>query len=308
MPGSGKTENNPMKMSQLAEASGLTVSTIKFYISQALLPRPEKAKPNVAYYDSQFLKRLLIIKKMRSEGLSVRSIKSILERYPFEKISDWETFKKEAKKKDSFELEEAERLATLSDEERRTEAILVAAFEVFSTRGLHSATVDDIARQAGVSKGTCYQYFSGKEEIFVATLDRTLEKLLGEAEAAAAGSKDALQTLGLKGLTFISRYRDLQFMFIGIFSEILGGNESLRKKATEIIGRVAEFLARDLDAGIAEKAFRPMDTMAVAYALIGIAEIVGNRYLLEEDFDVIEFFMNLMDFMQHGLSPEDSAT
>ena len=97
-------------------------------------------------------------------------------------------------------------------------------------------------------------------------------------------------------------------MFIGIFSEILGGNERLRKKATEVIGRVAEFLARDLDAGIAENAFRPMDTMAVSYALIGIAEIVGNRYLMEEDFDVIQFFMNLMDFMQHGLSPDASAT
>lgn len=296
-------EENTMKMSQLAEASGLTVSTIKFYISQGLLPRPEKARPNVAHYDSRFLKRLMIIKKMRSEGLSVSSIRSILDKYPFERVADWEAFKKSARSKGSRELGKEERLATLSGEEMRTEAILEAAYEVFSVKGYHSATVDEIAQHAGVSKGTCYQYFSGKEEIFIATLDRTLEKLLFEAEEAAAGSTDALQTLGLKGLTFISKYRDLQFMFIGIFSEVLGGNERLKNKAVEVFERVAEFLAKDLDEGIAGKAFRSVDTMAVAYALIGIAEVVGNRYLLEEDFDVIEFFVNLMDFMQHGLSP-----
>jgi hypothetical protein len=50
----------------------------------------------------------------------------------------------------------------MSDEERRTEEILDAAFGVFSARGYHNATVDDIAQEAGISKGTCYQYFNGQ--------------------------------------------------------------------------------------------------------------------------------------------------
>jgi len=45
--------------------------------------------------------------------------------------------------------------------------------------------------------------------------------------------------------------------------------------------------------------------MTVAYALIGIAEVVGNRYVVEEDFDVLSFFINLMDFLQHGLYTEN---
>lgn len=299
-----KSTGNLMKMSQLAGASGLTVSTIKFYISQGLLPRPKKAKPNVAYYDEAFLKRLLIIKKMRSEGLSISSIRSILDKYTFEKVSDWEAFKKEARGKVSHELEEEERLATLSDEQRRTEAILEAAFDVFSMKGYHGATVDDIAQQAGVSKGTCYQYFSGKEEIFIATIDRSLDRLFAEAEASAVGAKDSFQRMGLKGLTFISRYRDLQFMFLGTTTEILGGNERMREKATEVYERVAGFLAVDIDAGIKEKVFRPMDTSSVAYAMMGIAQVVGNRYLIEKDFDVLEFFMSLMDFIQHGVAAD----
>ena len=291
-----------MKMSQLAAASGLAVSTIKFDISQGLLPRPEKSKPNVAYYDEVFLKRLLIIKRMRSEGLSVKSIKAILDKYPFERVSEWESFKKNARRKESRELEAEERLATLSDEERRTDAILEAAFDVFSVKGYHNATVDDIAHRAGVSKGTCYQYFSGKEEIFTATIERTLEKLISEADSAAEGARDALTRLGIKGLTFISKYRDLQFMFIGIYTEIMGGNERMRRKAADILVRISSYLARDLEEGMENGAFRPLDAKNVAYALIGVAEVVGNRYLIEEDFDVLQFFLGLMDFMQHGLA------
>lgn len=293
-----------MKMKQLSQASGLPVSTIKFYMAKGLLPVPEKEKPNVVYYDEAFLRRLLVIKNMRSEGMSIKSMKSILDKYPFEKVSDWDDFRKQAREKEAHELEEEERLAAMSDEERRTEEILRAAFGVFSIKGYHNATVDDIAQEAGISKGTCYQYFNGKEDIFIATMERTLETLLAEAEAAAGETRDALTRLGIEGLTFISKYSDLQFMFMGMISEALGGNERLKKKASEAFGKVAEFLSRDIEQGIAEGAFRPVDPNAVAYALLGIAEVVGNRYVVEEDFDVLSFFINLMDFLQHGLYRE----
>jgi len=164
--------------------------------------------------------------------------------------------------------------------------------------------VDDIAQQAGVSKGTCYQYFEGKEDLFIATIDRTLEKLLAEAEAAADNEYDALARLGLKGLTFVSRFQDLQFMFIGVYSEVLGGNKRLAEKASEVMDRATDFLASDIELGIRRGDFRDVDPKVVSYALMGIGEVVGNRYLLEEDFDVLQFFVSLMDFMQHGLSSD----
>jgi hypothetical protein len=35
--------------------------------------------------------------------------------------------------------------------------------------------------------------------------------------------------------------------------------------------------------------------------------VVGNRYVVEEDFDVLSFFVNLMDFLQHGLYAQGGA-
>jgi TetR/AcrR family fatty acid metabolism transcriptional regulator len=275
-------------------------------MAKGLLPAPEKVRPNVVYYDEAFLERLIVVKNMRDEGLSIKSIKSILDKYPFEKVSEWNDFRDMVRLKESHELEDEERLAALSDEERRTEEILDAAFRVFSIKGYHNSTVDDIAQEAGISKGTCYQYFEGKEDIFIATMEGSLETLLAEADAAAVEAKDALMRLGIKGLTFISKYRDIQFMFMGVVSEALGGNNRLKEKAAEAYARVAEYLARDIEMGIEEGVFRHVDPMTVAYGLIGIAEIVGDRYIVEEEFDVLHFFVNLMDFLQHGLYAEET--
>ncbi len=46
--------------------------------------------------------------------------------------------------------------------------ILDAANKVFAEKGYHEATMDDIAKRLGVSKGAIYLYFSGKEDLFEA--------------------------------------------------------------------------------------------------------------------------------------------
>src|SRR6476661_3924562 len=50
--------------------------------------------------------------------------------------------------------------------EERPRQILEAALEVFAERGLSDARLEDIAKRAGVSKGTIYLYFPNKEELF----------------------------------------------------------------------------------------------------------------------------------------------
>ena len=48
----------------------------------------------------------------------------------------------------------------------RPREICAAALDVFARKGFAAARLDEIARQAGVSKGTLYLYFKSKEELF----------------------------------------------------------------------------------------------------------------------------------------------
>src|ERR1700687_2633793 len=54
--------------------------------------------------------------------------------------------------------------------EFRCTEILEAAKQVFARKGFHDATMDDVAEEAGVAKGTLYLYFRSKREIFVESL------------------------------------------------------------------------------------------------------------------------------------------
>jgi AcrR family transcriptional regulator len=60
--------------------------------------------------------------------------------------------------------------------EERKKEILDAAENVFVDRGLHNARIDDIAEEAGLSKGALYWYFKSKDDIILAILDRLFER------------------------------------------------------------------------------------------------------------------------------------
>lgn len=60
----------------------------------------------------------------------------------------------------------------------KTEAILAAALEVFSTHGYHGATLDEIAEAAGLSKPNLLYYFPSKEAMHRALLERLLDTWL----------------------------------------------------------------------------------------------------------------------------------
>ena len=68
----------------------------------------------------------------------------------------------------------------------RREAILAAALDEFSARGFAATRLDDVAKRAGVAKGTIYLYFRDKEALFQELVRSMLSPLVGAIEAAPA--------------------------------------------------------------------------------------------------------------------------
>jgi AcrR family transcriptional regulator len=68
----------------------------------------------------------------------------------------------------------------------RREAILAAALDEFSSRGFEAARLDDVAKRAGVAKGTIYLYFRDKESLFQELVRAMLTPLVGTIEALGA--------------------------------------------------------------------------------------------------------------------------
>ena len=68
----------------------------------------------------------------------------------------------------------------------RPQELLAAALDLFVERGFASTRLEDVARRAGVSKGTLYLYFSNKEELFKAVVRENIVPVIGDAEDTIA--------------------------------------------------------------------------------------------------------------------------
>ena len=64
--------------------------------------------------------------------------------------------------------------------EFRTAELLEAARRVFAEKGFHEATVDDVAEEAGVAKGTVYLYYRSKRDLYWAALKHGISSMHAE--------------------------------------------------------------------------------------------------------------------------------
>ena len=81
------------------------------------------------------------------------------------------------------------------DKERlfKREAIMDAAVIIFAKKGYRDSTLDEIAITSEFGKGTIYNYFKGKEEIYSAIIEdvsESLYKIIQEADSSSKSSKD----------------------------------------------------------------------------------------------------------------------
>jgi DNA-binding transcriptional MerR regulator len=102
--------NGLLKMSELAEASGVSSGTIKHYLREGLLPEPVKTSRNMAYYPADFVDRIRLIKQLQEERfMPLKVIKGMLDEDP-------------DRAKALVELEDRILERALAGEEKRTSA------------------------------------------------------------------------------------------------------------------------------------------------------------------------------------------
>lgn len=154
--------------------------------------------------------------------------------------------------------------------EERPGQILNAALEVFGEHGLAAARLDDIARRAGLSKGTIYLYFPNKEELFREMVRNTVVRKIEESErdfeVGGSSATEALAAFMRRYWTFI---RSTQFapLFRLIHAEIHNFPDLARFYAEEVIARGHRLVGAIISRGIEAGEFRPIDPSVAARML-----------------------------------------
>lgn len=148
--------------------------------------------------------------------------------------------------------------------EARPEEILLAALTLFVDKGYAATKIEDIARAAGVTRGTPYLYFANKEEIFTAVIRQLLLPKLPLGSAVVdewqGSARDLLKQLfhtwwSVMGESQLSALPKLMIAEAGNFPDVLKlyhdefivpGNELIRRTLLLGVAR-GEFVVNDLD-------------------------------------------------------------
>lgn len=146
--------------------------------------------------------------------------------------------------------------------EARPQELLAAALDLFVERGYAATRLDDVAAQAGVSKGTLYLYFANKEELFKAVVRENVVPVLGEAESILENHEghtaDVFRDIVLGwweriGNTKLSGITKLMMAESSNFPEVTQFYHD------EVISRSDAMIARILERGIERGEFRRID-------------------------------------------------
>jgi len=158
------------------------------------------------------------------------------------------------------------RLSRTEQTEQNRERVLDAARRVFLARGFHTATLDQIAEEAGFSKGAIYSQFESKADVFLTLLERRIEERGAKQARFAARlhgveAFEALQT----EIARISRLEPEWRLVVLEFRVFAARDKALNRRYAELHRRTIEGVAALLRllyerSGVAPPA--PLDLLA----------------------------------------------
>jgi AcrR family transcriptional regulator len=149
------------------------------------------------------------------------------------------------------------------------DAILDATERLLARFGYKKTTMDDVAREAGIGKGTIYLHFPSKEEVALCSIDRIVDRLLRRLRAVAAGPEAPDRRLRDMLLTRVLFRFDSVHDYSQSLDDLL---EALRPaylaRRQGYFDAEAEVLAGVLEEGRAAGVFRFDDPFVAAHTLL----------------------------------------
>lgn len=158
------------------------------------------------------------------------------------------------------------------DAARNRELLIAAGREIFAKRGLE-ASLDDIARQAGVGVGTAYRHFGNKFELAEAIMRNALDEVLAAAEQALQ-VQDPWQ--GLVG--FLEAVLEVQTKDRGLREFMAGlGNPHKSNEVYELLSQpIRSILERAQQAGAVRPEFSVTDLGCMLGMLCEVADLAAD--------------------------------
>ena len=186
-------------------------------------------------------------------------------------------------------------------EEFRKQTICDAALRAVARKGMTNVTVQDIADEAGVAKGTVYIYFHSREEILTCTMDAATDQLLAKLSVACRSCRSFREVLDQRIRTQLQHFEDHRdfFRLYLAMSEPLG--EKRLKKHPTYRSFLAQ-LGQLLGDAVARGEIRDTDVERLSIAISSVVRDIALHRLIERQPPPVDDDVSFaVDFIMRGI-------
>lgn len=186
------------------------------------------------------------------------------------------------------------------DKEQKRSDLLAAAARVFSAHGFKNTTMAEVAREADVGKGTLYEYFDSKDDLFLSLFEwfgRESLQAAAPASGDAVSFSESLKAFGRESVRVMLDNWELFPLTMEFWSEASqpGRREGLFKVMQGMYEGYRGVVAALLRAGQAAGEFRPeLDADALAVMVVGAFDGMFLQYHFDPGLDpaaIVEQFL-----------------
>ena len=198
--------------------------------------------------------------------------------------------------------------------EDRPAEILAAALKTFSIKGFAATKLDEVAKEAGISKGTLYLYFESKEALFKAVVTEFVLPQIEKAEEQAEHYTGSIKELMF---TLLEQWRVnvLETELSGIPKMMIAEASNFPELATfyleNVIQRTRKFVAKLIKLGIEQGEFRECDSEDAARLFLSpmVFAAIWHHSLapFDNDYNIKEYLSFHLDIFLHGIQKDSQG-
>jgi AcrR family transcriptional regulator len=188
--------------------------------------------------------------------------------------------------------------------------IIEAASAVFAQKGFARTTIAEVATQAGIGKGTVYEYFKSKEDLYFAVFEWFMAQTGSAVMVSIATLKGtAAEKLKAVSTSLMNSWDEMQDIF-ALFMEFWSASASpqnqprFKQVFKNGYGEFRGIVAALITEGIEHQEFRAdIQVAPVAAALVGTWDALLLQAWFDTDFDHKQAAAEFMDVLIQGLKP-----
>lgn len=184
--------------------------------------------------------------------------------------------------------------------------IIEAAFKVFSENGFYRTRMEEIAQEAGVGKGTIYEYFENKKHLFEEMCQWHLErysKNMARNVENLASSTEKLRAIIHNHLIFSSQFKNLISKLINESGSNLGMSPKFKQRMISLYEEKVGEVEKIIEKGIQLGEFRELDAkIAAIFFLDALNGLSHSLFLLKTEMPLEDLADKYLDICINGFT------